>query len=79
MSFEFSVLSFEFLVFSNKFFSFTAFYSSFQFLEKIMKLLNRILLIALFAMVCKVGLAQVPERPANAAPVVDLAGIINKE
>ena len=36
-------------------------------------------MIALFAMVCKVGLAQVPERPANAAPVVDLAGIIKND
>lgn len=30
-------------------------------------------------MVCKVCLAQVPERPANAAPVVDLAGIIKND
>ena len=44
-----------------------------------MKLLNRIVLIALFALVCKGSLAQVPERPANASPVVDLAHIINND
>jgi len=44
-----------------------------------MKLLNSILLFALFALVCNESLAQVPERPANASPVVDLAGIINND
>ena len=44
-----------------------------------MKLLNRIVFIALVALVCNEGLAQVPERPANASPVVDLAGIINND
>ena len=44
-----------------------------------MKLLNRIVLIALVALLCNESFAQVPEKPAQASPVVDLAGIINND
>lgn len=39
----------------------------------------KIVLIAIALMACSVIQAQVPDRPANAAPVVDLAGIINND
>ena len=44
-----------------------------------MKLLYKGLLIALVAMVCNMGMAQVPDKPANMAPIVDMAGIINND
>lgn len=39
----------------------------------------KIVLIAIAVMASGVGMAQVPERPANAAPVVDMAGIIKND
>lgn len=44
-----------------------------------MKVLHRIIFFALFALLCGRGFAQVPERPAQASPVVDMAGIINND
>lgn len=41
--------------------------------------LFKLVFIALVVMTASVSRAQVPERPANASPVVDLAGIINND
>lgn len=46
---------------------------------KEMKLLNRIVLIALVALLCNESFAQVPDKPAQASPVVDMASIINND
>ncbi len=44
-----------------------------------MKLICRTIVLALVAMVWNVGQAQIPEKPAQASPVVDLAGIIKND
>ena len=44
-----------------------------------MKLLNNTILFALVTLACNVSLAQVPEKPVQANPVVDLAGIIGND
>ena len=44
-----------------------------------MKLFYKGLLIALVAMVCDTGVAQVPSKPAIMSPIVDLAGIIKND
>lgn len=36
-------------------------------------------MIALVAMLCNMGMAQVPDKPANMTPIVDMAGIINND
>jgi uncharacterized protein len=44
-----------------------------------MKLIYRTIFIALVALLCNEGIAQVPEKPAQASPIVDLAGIIKND
>lgn len=44
-----------------------------------MKFIYRTIILALVAVVWNVGQAQIPERPAQASPIVDLAGVINND
>ena len=44
-----------------------------------MNILYRIIVIALVALLCGESFAQVPEKPAQASPIVDMAGIINND
>ncbi len=44
-----------------------------------MRIFYKGLLIALVAMMCNVGMAQVPEKPDSMMPIIDLAGIIKND